>query len=472
MIIESSVLEKVFLQSTIPQMIFEHDFRQNVVNAAFYEFIGYSKEEWSNLSVKDISHPEDYDLDFHLFHELIAGKRQSYQMEKRYFHKSGEIIWGKLYVTQINDPSAKKQYFLSQLLDITEEKNLERILTKSEQKYRLVAENSSDVINLHLKDGRFIYTSPSITQILGYDVDEVIGESPYVYIHPEDVPAVEKTHLTVLSNTDPKLITYRVRKKDGTYIWIETSIRSVIDEQTCKITGLISVSRDIRKRLETDILLRKSEKLAVVGQLAAAVAHEIRNPLTSVKGFIQLFSSTKQCNEEYMKIVLDELDRVEMIISEFLTMSRPHQEKMAPVKVDEIIRQVIQLLQTQALLINKQINYIVKSDIPFVYGDANSLKQVFFNIIQNALDAIDEKGTVIVRVSIVESTLCIHVIDNGCGIPEERLNNLGEPFYSTKEKGTGLGLMTSFKIIENHHGSIKIDSTVGKGTTVSISLPF
>jgi two-component system sporulation sensor kinase A len=320
-------------------------------------------------------------------------------------------------------------------------------------------------------DGRYVYISPSITHILGYDPDELIGKTPYTIIHSEDIPEVEKNHSDVLTNSDPILTTYRARKKDGTYIWIETNMRSVLNEQTGESEGIISVSRDIGKRLETDNLLRKSDKLAVVGQLAAAVAHEIRNPLTSVKGFMQLFSYTKECNEDFIKIVLDELDRVEEIISEFLTMARPHQDKLELLKVDELLRQVIQLSQTQALLINKEINYIVNTDIPVINGDANSLKQVFFNIIQNALDALDEKGSVTVELSASETTLNIHIIDDGCGIPEERLANIGEPFYSTKEKGTGLGLMTSFKIIENHKGKLKIESTVGEGTKVSISLP-
>ncbi|WP_442920038.1 ATP-binding protein [Metabacillus sp. B2-18] len=212
--------------------------------------------------------------------------------------------------------------------------------------------------------------------------------------------------------------------------------------------------------------------MAVVGQLAAAVAHEIRNPLTSVKGFIQLFSETKQCNEEYMNIVLNELDRVEDIIFEFLTLARSHQEKMETIKIDELLKQVIQLLQTQAILVNKEINFLVESNIPPVEGDSNKLKQVFFNIIQNALDAIDEKGVVFVRLYSNDSRVCMEFIDNGCGIPESRLESVGEPFYSTKEKGTGMGLMTSYKIIENHKGKIDIDSTVGEGTKVSVSLPL
>ncbi|MCV9885467.1 PAS domain S-box protein [Metabacillus halosaccharovorans] len=470
--LKSSILEKVFFQSRIPQMIFDYNFKDNVANEAFFQFIGYSKEEWDEVTLREISHPEDYQLDMQLYHEVFTGKRPSYQMEKRYFHKSGEIIWGSLNVTSIEDPDSQKKYFLAQIYDITEQKNLERVLTDNEQKYRLLADNSSDIINLYLPDGRFLYSSPSITQILGYDTDELTGDVPYHYIHPEDISYVQKKHMSLLENHHPILITYRFKHKNDTYIWVESSIRSIADEKTGEITGLISISRDITSRLEKDKLLQKSEKLAVVGQLAAAVAHEIRNPLTSIKGFIQLFSQTKECNEEYMKIVRDELNRVEEIISEFLTMARPQQEKNETLNIDELINQVITLLNTQAILVNKEIKYENVAANPLVRGDKNQLKQVFYQIIQNGLDALEEKGTVYIHLSANDGIIKVKVKDNGRGIPNERLKNIGEPYYSIKEKGTGFGLMTSFQIIENHQGRIEIDSIVGQGTVVSVTLPM
>lgn len=471
MILESSILEKVFLQSRIPQMIFRHDFKENLANDAFFNFIGYSKEEWRSLSVQEISHPEDYELDLQLFRDMLAGLRDSYQLEKRYFHKNGEIIWGSLNVTLIDEPYSAKKYFLAQVLDITEEKNLERVLTKNEQKYRLLAENSSDIINLHLKDGKFIYNSPSIKQILGYEAAELLGDKPSDYIHPDDLSLVKEKHIYLIKNQGPLLISYRARRKDGSYIPLESNVKSVLDEKTGLVTGFISITRDIRSRVEQDILLRQSEKLAVVGQLGAAVAHEIRNPLTSIKGFMQLFYSTKECNEELINIALSEVDRIEEIISEFLTLARPHQEKKEPIKIDDLMKQVVQLLQTQAILINKEIKCNIEEGIPVMYGDPNALKQVFFNIIQNGLDAIDERGFVIIKITSSDKNIRVDFIDNGRGIPTERLKRIAEPFYSTSEKGTGFGLLTSYKTVENHKGKLEIDSTVGIGTTVTIFLP-
>ncbi|TXC91785.1 PAS domain S-box protein [Metabacillus litoralis] len=471
MILESSILEKVFLQSRIPQMIFQQDFINNIANNAFFQFIGYTEEEWRKISVQEISHPEDYELDLQLFRDMLTGLRDSYQLEKRYFHKNGEIIWGSLNVTLIEDSYSEKKYFLAQVLDITEEKNLEQVLTKNEQKYRLLAENSSDIINLHLKDGQFIYNSPSIKQILGYEAAELLGDKPSDYIHPDDLSLIKEKHTYLINHQGPLLISYRARNKNGTYIPLESSVKSVFDEKTGLVTGFISITRDIRSRVEQDILLRKSEKLAVVGQLAAAVAHEIRNPLTSIKGFMQLFYSTKECNEELINVAFSEINRVEEIISEFLTLARPHQEKKEPIKVHDLMKQVVQLLQAQAILINKEIKCKIEEDIPVMYGDPNALKQVFFNIIQNGLDAIDERGFVIIKITSSDQSIRIDFIDNGRGIPKERLQRIAEPFYSTTEKGTGFGLLTSYKTVENHNGKLEIDSTVGIGTTVTIFLP-
>ncbi|WP_273127294.1 PAS domain S-box protein [Bacillus weihaiensis] len=472
MILKSSVLEKVFFESRIPQMILEQDTRQNIVNYAFYQFIGYSEIEWDTMSLKDISHPEDYQLDLQLFRDMQLGQRDSFQVEKRFFHKSGDIIWGTLHVTLIHDYETGKKYFLSQVLDISEEKNLERVLTKSEQQYQLLAENSSDIINLHLKDGRYIYNSPSLKAILGYDPSDLIGDTPYDYIHEDDKEYVEDFHRYVLEQREPVLITYRFRKKDGTYIPFESSIKSVVDEKTGNITGIISVSRDIRQRVEQDNLLRKSEKLAITGQLAAALAHEIRNPLTSIKGFIQLFSKSKECDESFLTITMDEIQSIEEKLSEFLRLSHPSAMKMEQIKLDQLLNQVVQLLQSKALLDNKEIKTHLNTVLPFIMGDEQSLKQVFFNIIQNGLDAISEKGFVLIKSAVSKSKVTIYFIDNGRGIPKERLQSLGQPYYSTTEKGTGLGLMTTFKILQQHDGVIEVDSTVGIGTTVSVSFPI
>ncbi|WP_066049264.1 PAS domain S-box protein [Robertmurraya korlensis] len=454
----------IFHQSGLPQVIIEPDLTYLEMNHAFCEFLGYTKEEYETLTIESVSHPDDFLLDYRQFQRLVKGSITEYEMVKRYIHKNGSIKTGRLKVSRIRDRATQRVLYLGQVYDLTEFTKIYEGLRQSEQKYRLLAENSSDIICLHDSFGHFLYISPSIKAELGYDPEELIGcYSPHL-IHPEDQDVVTFKEQT---------ITFRAKRKNGSYIWMETTIKRVINDETCACSQFITVSRNIQKRKETDELLTKSEKLAIVGQMAAAVAHEIRNPLTPIKGFIQLLNSGMEVSSQYSSIVLNEINRIESILSEFLTLAKPTERKMEAICVDELLEQVIQIFSPQAFLANKEIIFQKSGrSNRKIKGDSNSLKQVFYNVFQNALDAIEEKGRIMVTLEEGGEVLCVRVIDNGCGIPEERIKLIGEPFYSTKEKGTGLGLMTSYNIIENHDGTISFESKEGKGTTVTISFPY
>ncbi|WP_442593616.1 PAS domain S-box protein [Neobacillus sp. D3-1R] len=471
--IRSSLFKEVFEQSSVPQMLSTFDMSVNIGNRAFYDYLGYSKEEWEQLSVKDISHPEDFVIDEQLMGEMKQGVRSHYQIEKRYFHKLGMILTATLTVSLIRDPETNERYYFAQINDCTDQYAIEQSLRKSEQKYRLLAEHSSDIIMLHDVNGTYQYISPSVESIIGYKPAEMLGTLPYDYVHQDDIQTLWGNHQKLLKNEETlQLVTYRVRKKDGSFSWLETSIKGVYDEETGELTELISVSRDIQKRIETDELLRKSEKLAVVGQMAAAVAHEIRNPLTPIKGFMTLLSKTKEYNPMYIEIILSELKRIELIITEFLSMAKPHHKKWGTIYLDQLVVQVSNLLQSEAIMDNKEIILDIQNKIPRIIGDENSLKQVVVNVMRNALESLNKNGKVKVTLYKEEGYICIKVVDNGCGISDERLTKIGEPFYSTKEKGTGLGLMTSYQIIQNHNGKMDIKSKEGEGTTVIISMPI
>ena len=469
---QSSLFKEIFLQSRIPQLVSTLDFSEMRFNQAFSEFIGYSLEELKYLSIIDFSHPDDFINDDVLYLELANGLRKEYQIQKRYIHKSGKMITGILNVSKILDEASGREFCLAQVIDITETKEIEENLIKSEKKYRLLADYSSDIIMLHRMDGVYLYASPSVQTVIGYGEKEMLGKTARDFIHPDDLEKVSKLWRDLEEGINQNYrVTYRCRKKDGSYVWLESTIKAVYDEKG-HFQEMISVSRDVQERMETTELLKRSEKLALVGQMAAAVAHEIRNPLTPIKGFIQMLQQEKELNPAFVTVILDELSRVDSIISEFLSMAKPHPEKISIIQLDHLLRQVIQLLQTEALMKNKEIIFRLDDDLPAVEGDQNSLKQVFMNIIQNALEAIEEMGTVEITSFVEEENAAVLIRDNGCGIPEERMNKLGEPFYSTKEKGTGLGLMTSFHIIQNHGGSIMVKSKEGEGTAVKIMLPL
>ncbi|MGG7620424.1 ATP-binding protein [Bacillus coreaensis] len=193
--------------------------------------------------------------------------------------------------------------------------------------------------------------------------------------------------------------------------------------------------------------------------------------LEILRGFVQLFKGDQDQNV-YYDIVLSELDRINGIVGEFLFLSKPTTTAMQERDVRKLLSDVVTLIQTQTILSNIQIGMEYESNLPYVYCDENQLKQVFLNILKNATEAMPNGGTIELKVKKDKAKgVLIQIADQGVGIPKERIPTLGEPFYTTKEKGTGLGLMTCYKIIDNHKGQLQIESEVNQGTTVQIFLP-
>ncbi|MEI7025950.1 ATP-binding protein [Paenibacillus sp. y28] len=229
---------------------------------------------------------------------------------------------------------------------------------------------------------------------------------------------------------------------------------------------------DISDKNEALKLMVQSEKLTMAGQLAAGIAHEIRNPLTSLKGFLQLMHKSTDKREQYMEIMQEELSRIELIVGELLMVSKPHEMVFRVNNIGKMLRNVALLLHSQAMLNNVEIHLMVSGEPIWVRSDENSLKQVFINMLQNAMDAMPVGGVIRLEAFEQDGQAVIRVADQGCGIKESELNKIGQPFFTTKEKGTGLGLTVSFKIIHSHGGTIQIDSKPGEGTIFTVALPL
>jgi signal transduction histidine kinase len=238
--------------------------------------------------------------------------------------------------------------------------------------------------------------------------------------------------------------------------------------------NLLVIGRNITEQKKAYDLILRSEKLAVVGELAAGVAHEIRNPLTSIKGFMQLAYQNGEFNSQYVQIMLSEISRIESIVSEYLSLAKPNQNSPRSLQnMGTLVRNVITLFESQTNLRNITIHSEIGDSSYQIMCNPNEIKQVFINIFQNAIEAIGSNGDICIYLRNVEDRgVEITFIDNGCGIEKERLLKIGEPFFSTKEKGTGLGLLTSNRIIEKHNGTIKIESETNKGTEVRIFFPL
>ncbi|MFX0560843.1 ATP-binding protein [Tepidibacillus infernus] len=240
-------------------------------------------------------------------------------------------------------------------------------------------------------------------------------------------------------------------------VWVAQK-KLALDKQQYK-----NQQEDMKKRMEG---------LSVIGQLAAGLAHEIRNPLTAVRGFIQLSAKESESLKQWENIIVAELDRVNQLVNDFLHLAQNRPVAKKEWLVQQVLEDVIILLQTKALLLGHEIQ-VETLDCKYpIYVDKQQFQQVFINIIQNALDALPKEGGTVkiyCRDDLDHIHICIE--DNGQGIPKDKLKQIFEPFYTTKEEGTGLGLPICYRIVKENQGEIQVTSEIGVGTTFTISLP-
>ncbi|WP_408008747.1 ATP-binding protein [Pseudalkalibacillus sp. A8] len=237
----------------------------------------------------------------------------------------------------------------------------------------------------------------------------------------------------------------------------------------CVIALIEALNRQIMLQRE----LEHIEKMNAISQLAASVAHEIRNPMTTVRGFLQILSGSKEIPEgdrSFITISISELDRAQTIINEYLSLSKPQKNTLEVIDFTKLINDSIQIISTYAIINNVEISKSVDDSLK-VRCFKHEVQQVLINIMKNGIEAMDGSGKM--HVSAVRKNQWVEILiqDNGSGIPKEQIKRLGTPYFSTKEKGTGLGLTVSFEIVKRMNGLIDVQSQVGKGTTFKISLP-
>lgn len=218
----------------------------------------------------------------------------------------------------------------------------------------------------------------------------------------------------------------------------------------------------------------RAEKLALVAQLAAGMAHEIRNPLTSLKGFLQMstVSETNQRKKEHQAIMLSEIDRIEEIITKTLLLAKPQKQKVVKFSLSSLVQQIVPILSPEATRRNIELNVKIVTEALTVSGDPNHTKQALINIVKNAVEASPDGETVTIEAFGRGSEAIIQVTDKGSGIAVEVMGKVGTPFFTTKTTGVGLGLMVTNRVVESMGGKLEISSKLGQGTTAVISFPL
>ncbi|MEH7393124.1 ATP-binding protein [Bacillus sp. JJ1474] len=221
--------------------------------------------------------------------------------------------------------------------------------------------------------------------------------------------------------------------------------------------------------------LQRAEKMNAIGQLAASVAHEIRNPMTVVKGFLQIFLAKDQMSDEermYIRLMIEEMSRAETIINDYLSLAKPDIEQTEKVDAAETASKVLDLMNSYAMMSKNIMVVPTLNEGVFIQGNISELKQVLINILKNGIEAMKVGGTLSISVYKDEKYGVFEISDTGIGMSAEELERLGTAFYSLKEKGTGIGLMVCYQIIERMQGKIEVQSQNGKGTTFKIFIPL
>ncbi|MCL6450817.1 MAG: PAS domain-containing protein [Acetobacteraceae bacterium] len=252
---------------------------------------------------------------------------------------------------------------------------------------------------------------------------------------------------------------------------------SPLKDSQGQVTGAVMVFRDITEKRRLEEQVQQAQQMAMVGEMAAGAAHEIRNPLTSIRGFIQVLQerlNARGSEREYMDIVVAEIDRIDRLLQELMLLARTSLPRLAEVGLHQVLDEVCLLLSADPA--SERIRVVKDYDraLPPVRADQNQLRQVFLNLLTNAFQAISGRGevTIMTRYRPERGEVQVSIKDTGMGIPPEHLQKIFTPFFTTKEHGTGMGLAVTFGIVRSHGGRIEVESAPGQGATFTLWLPL
>lgn len=331
---------------------------------------------------------------------------------------------------------------------------------------RFFALGTDGMCAISLREGNFLTVNHAWLQILGYTRDEMIGHSVFEFLHPDDALATKKYVCRAKAGKEPQHYENRFRCKDGSYKSI--AWRTAVDARKALV---YAVGRDMTAHRINEEDMMRLDRMSLAAQLATSISHEIRNPMTTIRGFLQLLCTkyTATTDAKYFKLMMEELDRANGIISEYLSLAKNRPRQMKPTDLVDVIQCVLPLIKADSLLTNKNIDTQFRA-VPEIMADERALRQLLLNLVRNGLESMGENKTLTICVYPEHDYVVLQVMDEGAGIPEYVMQKLGTPFLTTKENGTGLGLSVCYRIIEEHNASVSVESSP-EGTIFTICFP-
>lgn len=355
------------------------------------------------------------------------------------------------------------KHTLAELEQVNEE------LIKQKRYFATIIENIPMIISRFDKDLRYIYISPASEAICGVKAERFLGKTWWEMGVDETIYLpFQKFYEEAFSTGRTVEFETQITNSLGEMIYFRTLVRPELNELG-QVQTALSITQDItaRKKLETEML--RLDRLNIVGEMAASIGHEVRNPLTTVRGYLQLFQS-KKVNIQYhdqFQTMIDELDRANVIISEFLSLAKNKAVEFKPHNLNTIISTLLPLIQADAFRLGHHVQ-VKMGDIPDTNLDDKELRQLLLNLSRNAFEAMNAGGTLTIQSYVSGDNVVLAVRDTGTGIPQSILAKIGTPFQTTKENGTGLGLAVCYRIAERHNAKIDVKTST-QGTTFFVA---
>ncbi|MEE9466134.1 MAG: PAS domain S-box protein [Candidatus Neomarinimicrobiota bacterium] len=457
-----------------------------LLNQRFCDITGYTQDELLKLTFKEITHPEDLDAILVNVEQLLAGDIETFSMEKRYFRKDGGLVWVTLTVSLVSQPSGEPNYFIAVIEDITEHKQAEEALRKSEERVWTFIENIDDMVYFQGLDGSLSMLNAASAAITGYSL-EAFAENPQLWqeiIHPEDLKIAERFFAEYPDGKPSFEVEYRLKSKNGDWKWIQSRMVGVTDGED-RYIGYNCIDRDITRRKQADEELRRyADELERsnrdLGQFAYAASHDLQEPLRNVSNFVGLLAKKYQGKldadaDEFISYVLDGTNRMQEMIRGMLTYSRVGTtgSQFEPVDCEQVIADITASLK---LLITEHETELTHGTLPTVLADRVQIEQVFQNLIDNAIKFHGpDPPRIDLKAERSGSEWIFSVADNGIGIESEFIEKVFEMFqrlHSRKQySGNGIGLALCQRIIGRHGGRIWAESNLGSGSTFYFTLP-
>jgi two-component system sporulation sensor kinase C len=340
-------------------------------------------------------------------------------------------------------------------------------LVNKETQYRLLAENAIDIIYSYqlLPERKIEYISPSVLSVTGYTSEEYYTNNHLFLnsIHPED-NSILNDFISNLPYSIELPLTLRLIRKDKTILWIEQKCVPIYDKDG-RLSALQGIIRDITLRKKLEQMSSLFDRMNMVGSMAATVAHEIRNPMTTVRGYLQVMGRKQEYikDKEKFKLMIEEIDRANAIIREYLSLSREKLVILKQCSLNTIIEALFPLIQADATASKVSVNLDI-TPVPELLLDENEIRQLLLNLVRNSIEAMPAGGDLDIHTILEDNKVVLSITDQGGGIPSHVLDKLGTPFVTTKDTGTGLGLPICYQIAHRHNATIKIN-TSHTGTT-------